>query len=272
MLSRVKATTAARRAARSPLLTIFARVGFASRALVYIVNAALAVHIAFGEDEGSPDSRGALQAIAGQPFGRILLVALAVGFTGYALWRLGRAAFPTGDDVEKPGRRIAHLGSGALYVGILVVMVRFLAGVGGDDADREADLTAAVMGLPLGRWLVALFGLALVGASGWSVRRAVSRRFRRGLDTRKMSKGVHGWAFGSAITGLFARAIVQFLLGAFLVQAALQHDPSRTEGLDGALRAVGASRWGEGLLTLLAIGFLARGVFSAFEARYRKAT
>ena len=48
-----------------------------------MVVAGLAVRIAFGEFERA-DKRGALDTIVRQPFGRIMLVLLAVGFAAYA--------------------------------------------------------------------------------------------------------------------------------------------------------------------------------------------
>jgi len=258
-----------RRAARSPWLTVLARVGFLSRALTYTVIAVLAFRLAFGYDDGSVDKQGALEAMVGQPLGRVLIGALAAGFIGYALWRLGRAAFPTPDDRLKPSRRLSHLGSGLLYVGIFVGVLRLLTGTSGDDRQEQVDLTAAVLALPLGRWLLALVGCGLFAAAAWSVRRALTQSFRRKLEVG-MPRNARRAAVATAVAGLFARAVVLLLIGAFLLKAAWEHDATQSVGLDGALRAVAAAPWGGALLCVLAVGVLARGAFSAIEARYRK--
>src|SRR5438552_15879581 len=122
---------AVRRAARNPWLLWLASVGFAARAAVYAIVAVLAVQLAFGTDRHPAGKKGALAALAEAPFGRVLLVALAVGFGAYALWRLGRAAFPTQDDRRHPARRLAHLGTGLLYAGVCATVIRFLTGLGG---------------------------------------------------------------------------------------------------------------------------------------------
>jgi hypothetical protein len=236
------------------------------------VIALLALHVAFGRGgRREPlDRRGALEAIVANPFGRTLLAALAVGFAGYALWRIGRAAFPVGEDKDQPLRRVSHAASGLLYVGVSVAAVRFLTGTAGEDRLEEVDWTARAMSLPLGRAIVAAAGVAFVVAAAWSVRRAVTGRWRRSLAVGEMSKAVGRSATATGIAGLLARAVVQLLIGAFLGLAAWRHDPSEAVGLDGALKAVGDSPWGDALLAVLAAGLLARGVFSAIEARYRR--
>jgi hypothetical protein len=249
-------------------VSALARLGFVSRALLYAVIAVLCVRVALGRDDGPLDKRGALTAIAEQPFGRLLVVALAVGFAGYALWRLARAALPTPEDRERPARRFAHLGSGLLYGGLLVGTLRLLTGTAGDDR-HEADLTAQLMALPGGPVLVALGGVLFLGAAGWSVRRAVTPRKRRQLEASTPPK-VRRAAATSAAAAFFVRAVVQGLIAAFLLKAAWEHDPEETVGLDGALRTVAGAPWGDVLLCVLAAGVLARGALAGIEAGYRK--
>jgi hypothetical protein len=265
----VNTKAAARRAARSPWLALLARAGFLSRALVYLVVAVLAASVVLGSRGERVDRKGAVEAIAEQPFGRVLLVALAAGFAGYALWRLGRAAFPPREDREHPGRRWTHLGSAIVYLGVFAGTVRFLTGTAGDTR-AQADSTAAVMALPFGAALVGAAGLAVLASAGWSVRRALTKGYRDNL--RRLPPKAAPWADTAAVGGLFARAVGHLLIGAFLLQAAWRHDPSESVGLDGALRAVAATAWGDALLGLLAVGYLARAAFSVFEARYRKGT
>ena len=75
-----------RRAGQSPWVERLGRAGLVAKGVLYAVIAILAVKVALGGREESPDKQGALDAIAQQPFGRGLLILLAIGLAGYAVW------------------------------------------------------------------------------------------------------------------------------------------------------------------------------------------
>ncbi len=85
-------------AADSTWLQRLARAGLVARGLLYVVVGILATQVAAGHNEARPDKQGALQAVVRQPFGRLLVLLLALGFIGYAAWRFVEAAVgPAGE-------------------------------------------------------------------------------------------------------------------------------------------------------------------------------
>jgi hypothetical protein len=68
--------------------------------VIYAIIGTLAIKVALGSGGRTTNQQGALDTIARQTFGKVLLILVAVGLAGYALWRLFRAS--TG---VKPGRR-----------------------------------------------------------------------------------------------------------------------------------------------------------------------
>jgi hypothetical protein len=70
--------------------------------------------------------------------------------------------------------------------------------------------------------------------------------------------------------GYTAKGIAYAIVGVLLVDAAITHDPSESRGLDAALRTLAEKPFGAVLLCLVALGFLAYGVFCFFQSRYRK--
>src|SRR5215212_5930987 len=106
----------ARHAARqaSPWLVAFGRVGYTAKGIVYALIGLLAVRVALGRGGAMTDQQGALVQVARAPFGRVLLVALAIGIAGYALWRFLQAAC----DTERKGKDAAGLAARLIYAGI----------------------------------------------------------------------------------------------------------------------------------------------------------
>ena len=86
------------------------RAGFVARALIYGIIGVLAVKLAFGDGGKITNQEGALQTIAQQPFGKVLLTLVAIALGGYSLWRLVRAAIGHGPEGSDSGfERLAAL-------------------------------------------------------------------------------------------------------------------------------------------------------------------
>ena len=71
-------------------------------------------------------------------------------------------------------------------------------------------------------------------------------------------------------THLAARGVVFGLIGLFLIQAALQHNPEQAGGLDEALQALARQGHGRLLLGVVAVGLVAYGSYMLLIAWYRR--
>lgn len=83
----------------SDRITLFARLGFAARGLVYMLIGWFALDVALHGGK-TTDNQGALGTLANAPLGHILLAVCALGFAGYAVWRLTEA-------ITDPENRVA---------------------------------------------------------------------------------------------------------------------------------------------------------------------
>ncbi len=261
-------------AAESAWLERLARAGLAARGLLYVVVAILAVQVARGRHETQADKQGALQSVLRQPFGRLLVLALAVGFAGYAIWRFVEAA--VGPPDEPDGRkamvkRAGYAARGALYAFFFASAVKLFIWSNGAGAQRpEADWTARVLDRPGGTWLVEAAGLVLIGSGlyvGW---RGVSGKFRKRLKSYEMGASERRWVRAVGTAGMVARMVVWVMIGVFLFAAARQQDPQQAVGIDGALKRLADRSYGPVLLVVVAVGLAAYGLYSFAEARYRR--
>jgi hypothetical protein len=262
-------------AAESTWLERLARAGLAARGLLYVVVAVLAIQVARGHKDARADKQGALQAVVRQPFGRILVLLLAVGFAGYAIWRFVEAAVgPRDEDDPRKAmfKRVGYAARGVLYTFFFASAVKLFiwARNAGTTEGAEADWTARVLDWPGGTWLVQGAGLVAIGAGlyvGW---RGLSGKFRKRLKAVEMGRAERLWIRGVGTVGMVARMLVTLLIGVFLISAARLHAPEQAVGIDGALKRLADRSYGPLLLALVACGLAAYGVYSFAEARYRR--
>ncbi|MDX6623275.1 MAG: hypothetical protein QOE75_1207 [Solirubrobacterales bacterium] len=247
-----------------------ARAGLLARGLVYLIIAVLALELVFGEGGKAANQQDALKTIAGQSFGRILLILVAIGLAGYALWRLVRAAVGHGAEQRDSGfDRLAALASGIAYGILCVTAVEIVSGSGtGSGTPKEA--TGGVLGWSGGTVLVALAGAALIGVAVYQAYKGLAKKFLDDAKTGEMTPAIRKGYTALGVFGLVARAVIFALVGYGLIKAAINYDPQEAIGLDGALRQLADSSYGPVLLAIVAAGLAGFALYSMADARYRK--
>lgn len=249
-----------------------ARIGLAGRGLVYLLIAFIAFQIPFGKPS-SADKEGALQSLSSKPWGFPVLIAIAIGFAGYAIWRLVEAILdPEGKSKETEGKfkRVGYLFRGLLYSVFAYNAVKIAVTHQSQGSTQKAQkTTAGVFAWPGGKWLVLIFGLCVIAAGVYNGYRAIARKYRKDFKEREMSPGQKKFLFPIAAAGLYARAIVFSLVGIFFVYAAWTFDPAKAVGIDGVLRKIVTAPGGNLWLAIVAGGLAAFGIFSLAQARYR---
>jgi hypothetical protein len=262
-----KADDLGERARDSDWLDYAIRAGLIAYGIVHLMIAWLAAQLALGEREGSASSTGALQELASQSFGTILIWLIAIGMFLLVLWRLLEAA--VGDEDAEGGplrKRLTSLLKAVIYGSIAVSAVRVATGSGsGGGSD---SMTAKLMDLPGGRLIVGVIGVAIIAYGANLVRRAWTEKFREHL-TAEGKSGDAGTAFiwfGKA--GYMAKGIAFAIVGGLFCYAAYTHQPKKSGGLDVALHKVLQQPFGQVLLLAIAVGIACYGLFCFARARH----
>lgn len=248
------------------------RIGFAARGVVYLLIGWITLLIALAHRAGEADRTGALELVAGKPFGYVVLWFLVVGFAGMAAWRVMLAVRPHQPDKDGAGSRLASAGKAVLYIVAAYTTARFAAtGHAGSSSNQQSrDFTADLMRHGGGRWLVGAVGIGLVVVGGFMIKSALEKKFAKELQTGSLSATARRGVLLLGTVGKTARGAIVVGAGCFLVDAAVKFDPSRARGVDGTLRALAAAPLGRAILIVMALGLAAFGAYSFCEARWRR--
>jgi hypothetical protein len=259
----------------APAVRVLARLGFAARGCIFCLVGTLAAMTAIGARGARvTDTRGALETIVSQPFGRAILAIIAVGFFAFALWQVVVAI----EDPDRRGNgwrgifpRIGAFFGALMYLSLMVSAIHVVLGEHVASSEHTTrDWTAWAMSLPLGRIAVAIIGTVIIIVGFLGIRAAAKRDIGQRLDHQKL----HGRARKAAIVvgriGIASRGLIFCLIGGFLLVAAWHANPHEAHGLAGALHYVELQPYGPWLLATVAVGFVAYGAFEFIEARYRR--
>jgi hypothetical protein len=251
-----------------------ARIGFAARSVVYTVVGLLAAKLALGDGGQTTDHVGAMRSLLRQPLGEVILAVLALGFFGYALWRMVEAFVDPehkGTNIKGIALRASYAFRAAVYSVFGVQAVRMLAGdrVSGGGGEKE-ELTARAMSSPAGVWLVGAVGASLLAYAIYQLYRAWKAKIDRRLQLGELSPRAERTVVGISRFGIAARGVVFGAAGVLFIRAALQHDPSEAGGVRDSLQLLLNQPYGVWILAAVSIGLIAYGVYQALEARYRR--
>lgn len=245
-----------------PVVETGARLGFALVGLVHLMIAWLALQVAWGHSGSSADQTGALAALAGNGVGQVVLWMMVAGFALLTLWQLTEAVRPHGGE-HRLGGRLKGLAKTGVYVALAYSAFTFASGDYSSGSQQSVDFTARLMSAPWGTALVAGVGVVIVAIAGYHVYKGLRSRFLDDLEEHPGALAVRAGQYGYVAKGV-ALAVV----GALFMLAALHHRASEASGLDGALRTLARQPFGPYLLSAVAIGLVAYGVYSFSRARH----
>lgn len=255
-----KASSAAGRAGRSRGVKTLARGGMVVSGVLHLLMGWLALQLAWTGSDENADTSGALGALAQNPLGSALLWVGVVGFVALAIWQVAEAV--TGREASD---KVKAAAKAIVYLALAWSTFGFAQGGGSDSAEQSSDFTATLMEQPFGVVLVIVLGVAVIAVGGYHVYKGVKKKF---LDDLVGHPG--RFVERAGVIGYAAKGVAFVVVGALFVTAAVTNDPEEATGLDGALRSLLELPFGKVLLTVVALGLVAFGVYSFGRAKHAK--
>lgn len=274
------ATTTDYSASEAPSSTLewVSRAGYVAKGVVYSTVGILtlsALYGLFGGSDGPTGTRGAVRAIAEQPFGNFLLILLIIGLAGYVVWRFVQGIRDTegkGDDLSGWMQRIGFMISGVFYASLTFYAINlagwFSGGSTSSDSSKQ-ELTATLMSYEAGIWAVGIAGAVFFCVGIYQFYRAFTEKFEDNWKTHEIPPNRLRFAERFAKFGISARGLTLLIVGGLIVQAAVKANPEQARGLGYALQTLRDETYGTFLLSVIGVGLLCYGLYCFVNARYR---
>jgi hypothetical protein len=256
-------------------IVYFARFGYAAKGMLYggvgILALLQALDFSAGDTVGSS---GVIESIAVRPYGRLMLVMLAISLMGYVLWRFIQAfidpEYNNAHDAKGIVRRIGYACSGLAYTGVAFSAVKILMSLSSGDGKTAQAWALTIMQQPFGRWVIGVGGLFFFGLGCSYFYEAIKASFRKHMKLYEMSETAKVWATAVGRIGSAARGVVYVVIGVFAMRAAWSFDASKIKTTEGALAVFDNNPADEWILGILGVGFIAYGIHMGFQAVYRR--
>jgi type IV secretory pathway VirB2 component (pilin) len=252
---------AATRAGNNRALELTARIGYALNGVLHVLLGVIALQLAWFSRQASVDQSGALGTLSDNPVGKVVLWVAVLGWLGLAIWQLSEAV----GGVRSKGDRVKAVAKTVVYLALSWTAFSFATGSGKSSKSQTRDFTATLMTKPAGQWLVGLVGVIIIGIAVYHVYKGWKRTFLRDLEEHPGR-----WIERAGRFGYIAKGVALGIVGFLFVIAAVRHNPSEAGGLDTALRNLLGAPGGQLLLTIVALGLIAYGIYSFGRARHAR--
>jgi hypothetical protein len=248
----------------------FARFGIISKGIVYCLVGVLTFMAALGMRGENASKNEAFKLIYEQPFGKILLIIVAVGLLGYVTWRFFQSVYDIDSKGNDTNARLTRIGYGfsalIYFVMAIYAMKLALAGAGGGE-DSQKFVVSKILEYPAGEWIIGIAGLLIIGNGIRQIYTAVTGNFMKNVQ---VTSSKHIDLFRKAgIAGYVARGVVLLIIGYFFLRAALHHNANEAIGTKEAFSFL-QHTFGSVLMGVVAAGLIGYGVFMFVKGRYQK--
>lgn len=244
------------------------RAGYAGRGLVYCVVAGVSIW-AMTRGGSAQGTSSAMAVIEQSAWGKVVLGLVALGMAAYAIWRWICATYDLeayGNDGKGLVARAGQITTGTIHlaIGFAVATILFSGG-GGGGGSKVAEYAGKVMSMPGGVWIVGIAGLLTCAAGAYYAKKAIAEDYQDNLR----SNGITSKLDPVLKAGVLAQGIIVFIIGAFLLVAALRHDPSQAGGTAKAFEWLYNQPFGQVLVGIICVGLLCFAAFCFVNAAFR---
>ena len=251
-------------------LEVVARAGFAVSGLLHFLIGVVAIQLAMGR-QGQADVSGAVEELAVQPAGPLLLWTAFTACVALAIWQASDAIF----DFEhlpakkKLAKKLKAALQAVVYTGFALTLATVATGAHADHRQSTSDMTVNLMKAPGGVALLVVIGVAIAVTGIIYAIRGFRKSFLEYLRMPSQKQARTAVTF-IGVFGYVAKGFALLLVGLLIVIATVTKHPEESTGLDGSLKALREQPYGVYLLAAVGVGLICYGIFMVVRAKLAK--
>lgn len=260
----------AQMAKESPWVDTMTRLGYAVRGIIYGLIGYLSIRAALpGQGGRMVDQNGVLSTIAASPYGKYMLMVIAVGFVGLLMWGIIRAIldpYQKGSDLKGLIARAGYLISSVLYGALLFFTLNLINGRHDGGANAFSTMTSGFLAQPWSKPLLILIGVIILGVGVYHVYSGLNVKFNTRFEAFKMTNQQRKIAITMGRIGMVALGVVLAVMGFLTIMTATSLRSAQIATIDQALVFLVRQPYGPVLLILVAAGLVAYAIYSIMGA------
>lgn len=248
----------------------FASFGVATKGILYLLIGILTAMSAFGLGGRMAGSRNAIEFISEQIFGKILLIGICIGLSGYVFWRLYQI-FQSDESSTKKEKKIvkkvAYFFSALFYSFLIYIAVSILTGAM-DDSRSGSDLFATIFTSEAGQVIAIIVGIVLLGKGLYEFYHAYKGKFKEEVEASELPNISKKWLIQAGNIGIISRGVVSCIMAYLFLKASFTGQIEQI-GKKDAFTYI-KDEFGLFLLGAIALGLALYGVFMIIRSLYGK--
>ncbi|HZH01046.1 MAG TPA: DUF1206 domain-containing protein [Flavisolibacter sp.] len=253
-----------------------AQVGLITKGIVYVLLGVFAFLTAFrlGNNQvESGNKQSVFRWIGDQTAGSLLIGALIIGLTCYALWRIIQG-FANTEHKDKDAKgwayRLRYIFSGLVYLSLAFSAFRFLTKLASnnDGQNTNEQVAGSLLQQPLGQILLGLLALGMAAAGIYQIWFGFSEKYKKYVQDISGASGGKGLLLNSGKIGYIARGLVWLTIGWLFLKAAINARAQEAASTSEAFQFLEAAPYGSYLMGGVGAGLACYGIFSFIRARY----
>lgn len=239
------------------------KTGLFSKGVVYVLIGLLTVLSALEIGGKVSGKNGVFSFFEKQTFGKFLLIAISIGLLFYAIWRIYSAFYDSkdkGDDKKGKAKRLGYFVNGLIY-GALSISI-FIKNIFGSSSksgsNTKKGLASNLMDTTYGFVLLYIIAVILFIIGIMQFFKGYDKKFLKNINVNGKKEDLIG-KIGQF--GFIARGISFLIFGYFVTFATYKKNPNAIKGVKQMFIFLEDFSWGSILMGIMALGFLAYGLY-----------